>query len=73
LDDKTLAVDSLLSVVSEGGETHIASLDEGSRQVLRDQLFTAGELLRLNQLGPDRSALDDLGQRQPDLFGTPTI
>jgi hypothetical protein len=31
-DDRDLSADSLLAVVTEGGETHIASLDEASRE-----------------------------------------
>lgn len=69
LDDRSLAADSLLAVVSDGGETRIAPIDEASRAMLRDQLFSAGELLRLNQLAPDPSALADQQARQPDLFG----
>jgi len=58
-----------LSVVSEGGETRIAPLDEASRDAIRQQLFSAGELLRLNQLTPDREYLAAQEQRQADLFG----
>ena len=60
----------MLAVVSEGGETRIAPLDEASKSVMRDHLFSAGELLRLNQLAPDRAFLD--AQRQTDLFGSPS-
>ncbi|QQO58056.1 MAG: AAA family ATPase [Thiohalocapsa sp. PB-PSB1] len=69
LDDPSLPVDALLAVVSIAGETRIAPLDEASRTALRDQLFTAGELLRLNQLAPDPEVLAAEDQRQPDLFG----
>jgi len=71
LDDRALCADAFLAVVSEGGETRIAPLDEGSRSVMRDQLFSAGELLRLNQLAPDRVALAEQQARQADLFGQP--
>lgn len=69
LDDSGLSADSFLAVVSEGGETRIAPLDEASRETMRQQLFSAGELLRLNQLAPDRDDLDAQEQRQADLFG----
>jgi predicted ATPase len=69
LDDRTLSADALLAVVSEGGSTHIASLDETSRQAMRDQLFSAGELLRLNQLAPDPQVLAAQEQDQAELFG----
>lgn len=69
LDDIGLSADSFLAVVSEGGETRIAPLDEASRETMRQQLFSAGELLRLNQLAPDREDLAAQEQRQADLFG----
>lgn len=69
LDDRSLPADAILAVVSVGGETRIAGLDAASRTALRDQLFTAGELLRLNQLAPDPEALSAEDRRQPDLFG----
>ena len=69
LDDLNLSANALLAVASVGGETRIAALDVASRTALRDQLFTAGELLRLSQLAPDPQALAAEDQRQPDLFG----
>jgi hypothetical protein len=69
LDDRSLSADTFLAVVSEGGETRIAPLDEASRNILRDQLFSAGELLRLNQLVPDPVILAEQQARQADLFG----
>lgn len=69
LDDRSLSADSLLAVVSEGGETRIARLDAASHSVMRDQLFSAGELLRLNQLAPDRVELAEQQAHQTDLFG----
>ncbi|MBZ8142350.1 chromosome segregation protein SMC [Rubrivivax gelatinosus] len=68
LDDRDIPADSFLAVASEGGETRIAPLDEGSRDVLRQQLFSPGELLRLNQLAPDRQVLAEQQARQADLF-----
>jgi predicted ATPase len=69
LDDMSLSPDSLLAVVGTAGETRIAALDQASRNALREQLFSPGELLRLNQLAPDADALAAQDQRQPDLFG----
>ncbi|MFB1490052.1 AAA family ATPase [Thiocapsa sp. N5-Cardenillas] len=71
LDDLSLSADALLAVVSIAGETRIAPLDEASRSTLSDQLFTAGELLRLNQLAPDAEVLAAEDRRQADLFGDP--
>ncbi|MCU7923869.1 MAG: AAA family ATPase [Candidatus Thiodiazotropha sp. (ex Dulcina madagascariensis)] len=69
LDDLGLSADALLSVDSEGGETRIARLDEASRKSMHDHLFSAGELLRLNQLAPDTDILDHQAQNLTDLFG----
>ena len=58
LDDKRISGDSLLSVVARRGETRIGPVDEATRSTLRDQLYTAGELLRLDQLQPDPGVFD---------------
>lgn len=69
LDDPGIDPSSLLSVVSVAGETKIAELDPASRRALETQMFSAGELLRLNQLAPDPAKLES--QAQADLFGFP--
>jgi len=69
LDDLEIDADAILSVISEEGETKIAPLDETSRQALREHLFSAGELLRLNQLAPDRRFMAQQSAVQMDLFG----
>lgn len=69
LDARDLSIDSFLAVTSEGGETLIARLDDASRKALHEQLFSAGELLRLNQLIPDPAVLSEQQMRQDDLFG----
>lgn len=69
LDDQGIPTEAILSVVSEGGATLIAPLDEASREAIHQHLFSPGELLRLNQLAPDRAFLADQERRQADLFG----
>ncbi|PTN56242.1 AAA family ATPase [Stenotrophomonas panacihumi] len=69
LDDRDIDPDSLFSVISEGGETKIAPIDAASRNAMREHLFSAGELLRLNQLVPDPVVIESQGQSQSDLFG----
>ncbi len=44
-------VDSIIAVTADQRGTRLGTLDEVSRSVLRDGLFTAGELLRMDQLG----------------------
>jgi hypothetical protein len=53
LDDGDIPDESILAVVSEHGETRIGPLDATGRSVLRDHLYTPGELLRMDQLRPD--------------------
>ncbi len=69
LDDPGLDADTVRAVVSEGGETRIAPLDLSSRDLMKQHLFSAGELLRMNQLEPDRNALLAQEQTQRPLFG----
>ena len=58
LDDKDLDPGSILAVEARDGITVIAGIDEAGRSAVRDRLYTAGELLRLNQLQPDPAAID---------------
>ena len=58
LDDKDLDVESILAVEAHNGTTTIAGVDEPSRSVLHDRLYTTGELLRLDQLQPDLASVD---------------
>lgn len=69
LDDLDLSPEAFLAVVSQGGETRIAPLDSASRESMREHLFSAGELLRLNQLDLDAEKLAMQEQHQADLFG----
>lgn len=73
LDDPTINVDSILAVTLVDGATVIGEVDETGRSVLRDRLFTAGELLRLDQLAPNDHAKALADGRQLDLFEESTI
>lgn len=64
LDNPDLIEQQILAVVSEEGETQVGRLDVSGRMALRDHLYTAGELLRMDQLRPDPES-----NRQLDLFG----
>ena len=72
LDDRSIPPEHILAVVSEGGETRIGPLDAASISVMRDHLFSAGELLRLNQLKPDEIFLREQTATQVELFGALT-
>lgn len=67
LDDEDLDTESILAVISESGVTKVGPLDETGKSALRDRLYTAGELLRLNQLIPDKSASSPT-EDQAELF-----
>lgn len=53
LDDPSLPIDSILAVDAAEGRTRIGGLDAAGRYALQERLYTAGELLRLNQLVPE--------------------
>lgn len=52
LDRIDIDTDSLFAVSDESGSTVIAPIDGASESVIRDHLYTPGELLRTNQLEP---------------------
>ncbi len=68
LDDKEILDTSILAVINKNGETRIGPLDEAGRTSIRDRLYTAGELLRLNQLEPDEAAVNSITSKQLELF-----
>lgn len=66
LDEFDRDQDELLVVQSQAGLTEIARASEVNRDAIKDHLYSPGELLRMDQLQPDR---DDI-ERQKNLeFG----
>jgi hypothetical protein len=63
LDDGSLLPDQLLAVRADDGITRVGPIDAAGTEALRDSLYTAGELLRLDQLQPVAT------QPTLDLFG----
>jgi predicted ATPase len=55
LDDDSLPAESLLAVTVEKGVTNIGPLDQAGVVALEEHMYTAGELLRMNQLSPSPS------------------
>lgn len=53
LDQVEMDHESLLAVMSQGGVTCIAPLDDASLKAIRESSFTLGELLRMDQLEPN--------------------
>ncbi len=58
--------ETLLVVVSDDGTTRIGDVDEASLSVIKDHLYSAGDLLRLDQLQPQEAP-----DRQLALFDQP--
>jgi predicted ATPase len=69
LDDKSISDENILAVTNRNGGTLIGPVDSAGRSAIRDRLFTAGELLRLNQLTPDLQEVERTPERQLELFG----
>jgi predicted ATPase len=69
LDNADIHADSILAVENQDGITAVGSLDQANVGILRDKLFTAGELLRQNQLAADEGTLRDVvNERQLAMF-----
>jgi predicted ATPase len=66
VDQVDIDRDGLLVVVSTDGVTRIAPADEASINVVREHLYSVGELLRADQLAPDLRSLEE--QDQMELF-----
>jgi predicted ATPase len=64
LDNSDIPTEALLAVDNQHGLTRIGPIDAAGREVLRDKLFTPGELLRQNQLAPDQNAKSDVRNEQ---------
>jgi predicted ATPase len=69
LDDKDVSDEWILAVVSENGETKIGPINKEDRSLMRDRLFTAGELLKQGQLTPDLEVIKRTPTKQYELFG----
>jgi predicted ATPase len=67
LDNSELSTDAIRAVISRQGATSIAIVNPAARKTLKDRLYSAGELLRLDQLAPDEDAIQQQNS-QIDLF-----
>ena len=57
LDQVNPEEDELLVVESRDGTTVIADVDSSSLKVIKNHLYTPGELLRMDQLQPDEASI----------------
>jgi predicted ATPase len=69
LDDKDVSDEWILAVVNENGTTKIGPVNQEDRSLMRDRLFTAGELLKQGQLTPDLQDIQKTPAKQLELFG----
>ena len=67
LDDLEIPDNWIMPVIAERGVTKIAPLDEAGRTAIKDRLYTAGELLRLDQLRPETQSTRG-APRTPSMF-----
>jgi predicted ATPase len=61
LDRFDAKLDMLLVVQSNQGETEVGPADPASLNSIQEHLYSAGDLLRMDQLQPDREALNRQG------------
>ena len=67
LDYRGFDSSNLIAVTKTAGETLLAPVDAASVSVIKDELYTPGELLRQNQLQPNTERWNET-LRQSDLF-----
>jgi predicted ATPase len=74
LDQFDVESDGILAVAAESGETRIAPVNPPSREAMKQHLYSAGELLRMDQLQPDeedvRGQLSFWGEEDPASTGS---
>lgn len=69
LDNRRIGDSEIRAVSSDHGRTRITSLQETTRSLIRQRLYSGGELLRMGELEPDQEAARDQ-ERQLSLFGS---
>jgi hypothetical protein len=69
LDDKSISDENILAVINRNGDTIIGPVDAAGRSSIQDNLYTAGELLRMSQLTPDLEEVRKITEHQLELFG----
>ena len=56
LDRDDIPENALKAVVMQEGRTIIGPIDETGRAALKERLYTAGELMRIDQLRPESAS-----------------
>jgi predicted ATPase len=73
LDSNAIDPNNIRAVTMDHGATRIGPLDDISLSVLRDRLFTAGELLRLNQLTPSSNGSMESAALRAEESAAPSV
>jgi predicted ATPase len=68
LDYEELRDDQIRVVIAENNTTKIAPLAKVTREAIRSHLYSAGELLRINELSPDLERERELASEAASLF-----
>ena len=68
LDSPGVPSDAIRAVSWENGQTEIMGIDRASRSALHDQLYTAGELLRMGRLLPESRKPSETSESGAFLF-----
>ncbi len=68
LDDERISADQIRAVTTNNGATVLTNISDAARAVLKDGLYSAGELLRANQLKPDEESMEQQSHQQISLF-----
>ncbi|HLJ58036.1 MAG TPA: AAA family ATPase [Chthonomonadaceae bacterium] len=68
LDNDHIRAEDLIAVVAAKGVSQVGPIDAADVTALRDHLYTAGSLLRMNQLAPDQRAIRESTNGQMKFF-----
>lgn len=71
LDNEGVETEAILAVENVKGATRIAHVDDTGRQALREKLYIAGELMRMNYLKPEVATSPGPDEIESILFGDP--
>jgi predicted ATPase len=69
LDDEGIQEGSILTVENDKGKTIIGPMNDANKSVIRDRLYTVGELMRIGPLLRDDKTNEGAYENQRDLFG----
>ena len=72
IDNEAISDENIRIVENQRGKTIVSLIGPVSRESVKQQLYSRGDLMRSGELEADRELADSLS-RQLDLFGPPTV